>query len=462
MIKGRSRIYWYFLYPLVAVLFAIACVFFILSAKGYNFKFEGSHLRVEKTGMIIVASHPSGAEIYLDGKRVSGNALPFFSTKIDGLLPGDYRLTLKKEGFQTWEKKLRVLPEAVTWADYALLFPQEKTTEKISLPSEKIGKIIRSDSSDYSLLQTVDKKSAPNFLVINNSNGEVSDLQLSALLLGNLLSDVEVVDWSENRKLILLRAKKADAFGYYLIDTTARKIVDVAQAFKISFDALSFNQTDSNLLLGIKSGGLYIVNLSASSVSTTVDLNVLTAIGREGKLYYIKSNLAGKNLIQANIDGTNKLTITSAVPEGTAFEIKIGGNQRIALYSRTAKTLHVIEKENNRYQLLTLGTNIDEFGWANERLFFKGGDSFQVTDFEKEKDWQISLKDCSGISWYDNHHLIAKNSGKIVVMDFDGANIVSFEKSTKNFPILFSKENKNIFFIEQGLQDLVSFYKAKF
>jgi len=54
------------------------------------------------TGKILVASNPDGADIEVDGSFI-GN------TPSDVQVPeGDHLIAVKKEGFKTWERKLKV------------------------------------------------------------------------------------------------------------------------------------------------------------------------------------------------------------------------------------------------------------------------------------------------------------------------------------------------------------------
>lgn len=77
------------------------------------------------TGLISVTSDPVGAQVLVDGvlKTATNNSL-----SID---PNWYTVQIRKEGFITWEKKLRVQGEVVTRAD-AFLFPTNPSLSPIT------------------------------------------------------------------------------------------------------------------------------------------------------------------------------------------------------------------------------------------------------------------------------------------------------------------------------------------
>jgi hypothetical protein len=56
------------------------------------------------TGEIRISSSPQGAKVFLNGKY-SDRDTP---TRLSGLSPGKYQLTLKKEGFEAWEGEVTV------------------------------------------------------------------------------------------------------------------------------------------------------------------------------------------------------------------------------------------------------------------------------------------------------------------------------------------------------------------
>jgi hypothetical protein len=89
-------------------------IMIISYGKGYRFDLRDK--LVKPTGLIAATSDPTGARILIDGnlKSATNNTL--------SITPGWYNITIAKEGFQTWEKKIRVQGEVVTRAD-AYLFP---------------------------------------------------------------------------------------------------------------------------------------------------------------------------------------------------------------------------------------------------------------------------------------------------------------------------------------------------
>lgn len=86
----------------------------ILYGRGYRIDFKKKSL--EPTGLLVATSSPDGAQVVIDGKLTSAT-----NTTVS-LKPGWYQVKLQKEGYQPWEKRLRLQGEIVAKTD-ALLFP---------------------------------------------------------------------------------------------------------------------------------------------------------------------------------------------------------------------------------------------------------------------------------------------------------------------------------------------------
>lgn len=99
----------------VALLVLIAGIVAIFWARGFkpNFK-EGT---IDRTGLIVATSTPTGAQVYLDDRLTSAT-----NTSIAFLEPKTYRVKIEKEGFTTWEKDIQVQADLATEIN-ALLFP---------------------------------------------------------------------------------------------------------------------------------------------------------------------------------------------------------------------------------------------------------------------------------------------------------------------------------------------------
>lgn len=92
-----------------AISFLIIAPLAILFARGLRFDF--SQKKIIKTGALVVKTDPRGAEIILNGKKIS-NTTPMIKRL---LLPKEYVLEIRKSGYQQWKKRITVFGQDVTY-----------------------------------------------------------------------------------------------------------------------------------------------------------------------------------------------------------------------------------------------------------------------------------------------------------------------------------------------------------
>ncbi len=100
-----------------------AAVAVIAYGRGYRIDLKQNSLK--PTGLISATSEPVGSQVFVDGnlKTATNN-----SFAID---PGFYTVRISKEGYISWEKKLRIQGEVVSRAD-AFLFPNNPSLSPLT------------------------------------------------------------------------------------------------------------------------------------------------------------------------------------------------------------------------------------------------------------------------------------------------------------------------------------------
>ncbi|MFW6110115.1 MAG: PEGA domain-containing protein [Patescibacteria group bacterium] len=108
------------LYLATAIAIAAGTVIAILIAQGY--RLDVGQKEIEKSGLLLIESTPTDAKIFINGKLVdTTNATLSLSPKI-------YDIQLAKEGFSTWEKKVKIQPGLATEIDALLISTSPQLT----------------------------------------------------------------------------------------------------------------------------------------------------------------------------------------------------------------------------------------------------------------------------------------------------------------------------------------------
>src|SRR3990172_1240189 len=97
---------------LFIIFFATVAIFW---ARGFKPDFKNR--TIERTGLIVANSTPTGAQVYLDDRLTSAT-----DTNIAFLEPKTYKVRIQKDGYTTWQKDIEIKADLATEIK-ALLFP---------------------------------------------------------------------------------------------------------------------------------------------------------------------------------------------------------------------------------------------------------------------------------------------------------------------------------------------------
>ncbi len=110
---AKNRVAFALIIAVLLVLVGAAAIFW---ARG--FKPDLKHRSIDRTGLIVASSVPTGARVYLDDRLTSAT-----DTNIAFLDPKKYKVKIQKDGYTTWEKEVEVKADLAVEIK-ALLFPQ--------------------------------------------------------------------------------------------------------------------------------------------------------------------------------------------------------------------------------------------------------------------------------------------------------------------------------------------------
>jgi hypothetical protein len=98
----------------------------LLATMGYGIK-VGEEVRIERVGMLQIRSIPSRATIYIDGEKTS------YRTDWTRTIPeGEYDVELKKDGYVSWKRKIKIAAGMLSSFEYPRLFPVKSNAELVA------------------------------------------------------------------------------------------------------------------------------------------------------------------------------------------------------------------------------------------------------------------------------------------------------------------------------------------
>ena len=180
----------------------LAFIFFVLVvppvlfyAWGYSFDWESKKLVL--TGGLYLRSIPEDAQIFFNDKPKKETP-----TFIKHLSPKDYQIRIEKEGFHSWQKKLKIESRLVTEAKNILLIPDEIKIEEIDQKFPNVFSLnnhLNPEKPD----ETFFIQKQTQILYQTNSDGITEQISLTPLPKGNYQVFV-----SNNKRVAVLNGAK--------------------------------------------------------------------------------------------------------------------------------------------------------------------------------------------------------------------------------------------------------------
>lgn len=175
----------------------IGTLLMIRYAKGYRPTMEGT---VKGTGLLAANSFPTGAEVYINDQLTSAT-----DTTLN-LDPGEYDVTIKKDGYYNWSKHLVIEKELVTQTN-ATLFPVSPTLEPLTFTGA-LNPIPSADGNEIAIAVASASAAAKNGLYIQELNSSPIALSRSARQIARSTPSLDFTKanytWSPNGSQILV------------------------------------------------------------------------------------------------------------------------------------------------------------------------------------------------------------------------------------------------------------------
>ena len=189
----------------------VSTVGYFLSYYAKGYRFDMKTLSLQPNGILVIKSNPDAAQVFINNgefKAVTNSTL--------NLPPGTYDVSVRKEGFISWNKRLTITKEVVTDAD-AHLYRMVPSLSAVTFS----GVITPLPSPDFTKIA---------YIVPPGNNGETMEqtglwvMELINLPLGFSRDPKRVTDgdlkgafisWSPDSRQILIRT----TLGSYLLDS---------------------------------------------------------------------------------------------------------------------------------------------------------------------------------------------------------------------------------------------------
>lgn len=452
-VKKQKRLIKLILAEILMVISAVLLVIFlVLIVRGYRF---GRDWNVVQAGLVQINSVPSEAEIWINGNRVGAQ------TRADRMLAeGQQKISLKKEGYDSWEKLVRVLPGKVVKLRQPRLFLRQR--EKRVLMDDIGGLEFFGMARDRETGLMIRKGfSKVEMLSFKGDNMEVRNLEFGKLLEG-LGEEVKVADfeWSnDSRRLLLYLEGKDKQRKWILLNLREPEAsMDLGKEFGLELEKVVIGSDNANILWALEQGNLREINVSGSSISKVLDTKVERFDNRMERVVYVQRKEKGvelKSYKSGDKEGAligelktqpGEVKINLSEYFGERYLSVINGKE-ITIYKGEYGERGLGEMEVVLAQAFDQELEKVESGLNERFLMIRQGERVMSYDLEEKSFSGFNLS--GPLRWLDDYILYKIEAGELKISDFDGSNQRVLTKGVA-LGAMIGRDDRWLYYLSEG------------
>ncbi|HSX18240.1 MAG TPA: PEGA domain-containing protein [Candidatus Saccharimonadales bacterium] len=456
-------------YVLIAIAIALGAVLLVYGAYGYGINTKTGD--IIQNGLLFVDSQPGGTNIYLNDKTQGS------TTASRLILPaGAYKLTLKKDGYRTWERSFTLTEHSIARYVYPFLFPVKPVVQAVKAYSATPPLLSQSPDRRWLLVETPESSSG----VVTFDEYDTASLPIATKTLAmpaGLLtnadqagSTLKEVEWSTDNKHLLLQHTYNGGTEFIIFnrDIPTESInVNKLLALSPSEVALRNKKFDQLYIWSKDSGDLQIANIGNSTVTPLLK-NVLAFKPSGADLItYVTAQGMSSGEVTARIWDGNKSYPLYVFSAGSKYLIDMaqfqshwyyiaGSNtdERINLYKDPLSGIRdpAVGKAVPLLSLNIKDASKVSFSTNTRFIEAEAGQELVVYDIEAQSAYHYTLTTplADLLHWMDGHRLIGASGGSVFVTDYDSINQQLVVPTIDPQGGFFDRDYKHLFTISSG------------
>lgn len=435
----RRILFWTFL-----LFFFVTAPLLILYTAGYRYNWQRG--KIQETGVLTLDYKPTDATLTLNNE-VRNKKPPF---RIPGLIPGRYVITIAKEGYYTWEKRLWIEPSKTTFAQHMILWKKDvqptlvqnenpllvvlspnKKTMALVMPSTPTTITLFDTQSNIRTLLSLPQKNtegiraltwSPNSrrLFIEGTRGQqfvsgvTGDEAMPIALQRFVPQTLEQVTWntSDDDHLYGYRHASAPRTGYELVEIDLFR--GAVHGSATTFPKKTSYMVEDDLLYRVENDALFIVPFLPSRAlerrlplpSPVITHARFLSGGPDGMLTLFDPDQ--KRILLIDKETRTLYPIQETIDDVRDAVWSPRGNR---LVWSTGKALWLLDLEQSTRELVvTENKKIQDVAWdpENEYLFYTNGETVDAVEVDnRDERNRVTLSTIKG-----QHQLFVGSNGE--------------------------------------------------
>lgn len=436
-----------------SILIVFGTFLLVAFASGYNIDFL--HGQITTTGLALLNSNPSGANIKVNSKKLSQKT-PY---RLEGLKTGQITIEYTKPDYHDWKTSYFVQAKEVTFADYALLIPNNIQTDQIeqniqisstvnSLDASKVFAFSESPVAIQELRNNTQFRKVVE-IPANPSGKPATKIQLQKINL-------------EGSAMIVKAEYESGEPILYWLNTGNSELVNLSPFTVLESTDYQINPNNNRELYTLKEGKINITNVESRNVST-LNISNINSFNIDSSNIYTLENLTpaenGQFLVRYDLAGNNRYVIAQYNSSSIPWRIdlsKLHGQIEISLLSPEDNTLRIARLVNGNFLTSVVGKDIQnpQFSRNGRFISYTQADYFKTIDIEFSDRFKSKQTNILHISWLSDFQLLLAKTDGLYIIDYTGENLI---KIPPNSPlnssdlVSLNKNGKQIYFTEKSI-----------
>jgi WD40 repeat protein len=427
------------------ILFLIIAPITVFYSLGW--RFDWTTKKIVQTGVFYFKVWPKNAQIYINGEFKKKTDIFFSSVNIDNLLPGQYQIEIKKDGYYDWRKTLEIKKKEVTEGRNIVLIPKnpnfnllaEQVKDFFFFPDGKKVILKEEENEGWSLkLFDLNKNIKSHLIDETNISKE----------------EVEIIDlkFSPDSKDILLKLGLKENIYYYILETDSSPAKLTKIDFLDSADQIYFHPADSRKLFISQKTALNEIDLENREILPPLIEDIVAFSINGDNIYYLDSS-GSFFKTDFSAQKKEKLNIEPfSLKKETLYEIIISASK---IFIKENEILYVFDENQKSFKKLFEPVKNLKLSPDSKKIVYFNDYEIYILFLEKQYDQptkeandQLFItrfsEKINDIFWYTDYYLIFNLGDKIKVMEID-------ERDKININDLAGFKEPKIFFANKKL-----------
>ena len=434
------------------LLVIVGTLILVAVASGYNIDiFSGE---ITSRGLVKLNTNPSGSTISINSKNLKQKT-PY---QLENIKTGPIKVEYQKDGYHSWSSNFTVEGGVVTFADYALLIPNNIEVKQIDSNIQMSGFIANNDNSK--LFVTSDT-SAQIFEVLRNFQlKKVVDVPVNA----SLKSPNKLTNNSTNDEgsAIITKAEYPDSKPVrFWTASSGGSLVNIDEILGSDTNSLIINPKNYKEIFGVNSGQLLRSNVDSKNITKFGVSNINTLYIDKNYIYTLE-NLSpasnGQFLVRYDFNGNGRYVIAQYPPANSPWSIrsaKLNGVDYLSLLNPSDGSLFVVKNDGQKItsSLVGVGVTNAEFSQSGRFISFSQGNNLRTIDIEFIERFSKPNSTIGSIHWFTDYQLLLYKADGPYIVDYDGENLIKLPPNISDISaskINYISDTKAVLFTSAG------------